>query len=308
MPRVDNPESPIVGKLQGLHLFHFDAAPCAQRVRFALAEKGLMRGREVTFDADDEPACRGEPGVWTSRIVSLIKKDQLSETYAKIQPNLVVPALVHDGALYTESMDIIAYIDETFGGEPLIPKDDDAHMADVQRLTEFGKSLHRSIRFVTFRWGLGRLGRLNSKEETQLKALVNKGGDGEKLVEFYERYDRNEIEDSVYRQHLEALGDGFTMLEDRLSDGRSFIAGATLTVADVIWAMKTLRLDECGYPFEKLYPGVHGWFKRVTKRPAFKSGVMGKHRGMNLAFRVKSRVENALGIGLEKAAIQVSQA
>ena len=39
MPRIDHPKSPLVPKLQGLHLFHFEGAPCAQRVRFALAER-----------------------------------------------------------------------------------------------------------------------------------------------------------------------------------------------------------------------------------------------------------------------------
>jgi len=301
MPRVDNPLSPIVAKIEGLHLFHFDMAPCAQRVRFALAEKGLVRGREVRFDADDKEACRGEVGAWTSRIVSLKTKEHLSEAYAKIQPNLVVPALVHDGVLYTESMDIIAYIDKTFGGEPLIPTADADRLKEIHKLTDLGKSLHRSIRFVTFRWGLGRLGKLNSEEEAQLKALVRKGNDGEKLVEFYERYDQNEIEDSIYQGHLDALAEGFALLEAKLEDGRNFITGNTLTMADVIWAMKILRLDECGYPFKKHYPAVYNWFGRIRDRPAFKTGVMAKHQGMNLAFRVKARAENLLGIGLEKA-------
>ncbi len=301
MPRIDNTLSPLVPKLEGFHLFHFDGAPCAQRVRFAIAEKGLRRGREVKFDADDLKSCESEEGAWTSRIVSLIKKDHMSDFYARIQPNLVVPALVHDGVLYTESMDIVAYIDETFGGEPLVPKHNEPLMAEVQQLTELGKSLHRSIRFVTFRWGLGRLGMLNKKEEEQLKALVKQGNDQEQLVDFYVGYDRKAISDDVYQTHLDALAAGFTLLEKRLGEGRSFVAGNTLTMADVIWAMKVLRLDECGYPFSKCYPAVYEWFQRIEKRPAFQTGVMAKNRGFNRAFRFKSRVENMFGIGLEKA-------
>ena len=301
MPRIDNPTSPIVPKLEGMHLFHFDGAPCAQRVRFALAEKGLDRGREVIFNADDEQACRGEDGAWVSRIVSLIKKDHLTAAYSKIQPNLVVPALVHNGVLYTESMDIVRYIDETFGGDPLLPLGNIELRRDVDQLTELGKELHRSIRFVTFRWGLGRLGKLNPAEETQLRSLFTQNNDGEKLIEFYEKYDNNTIDDSIYQHHLAALADGFTTIESRLVDGRAFITGTTLTMADVIWAMKTLRLDECGYPFNEMYPAVHDWFNRIIARPAFRAGVMGKHSAMNLAFRIKSRTENLLGIGLAKA-------
>ena len=107
MALVEQPESPIVSKLKGVHLFHYDGAPCAQRVRFALHEKGLVRGREVRFDADDAASCAAQPGAWVSRQVSLVKKEHLTEAYSKIQPNLVVPALVHDGRLHIESMEII---------------------------------------------------------------------------------------------------------------------------------------------------------------------------------------------------------
>jgi glutathione S-transferase len=217
----------------------------------------------------------------------------------------VVPALVHDGVLYTESMDIVRYIDETFGGDPLLPVDNNELRSDVEQLTDLGKALHRSIRFVTFRWGLGRLGKLNSAEETQLRSLVSQNsdgdGDGEKLIEFYEKYDSGTIDDGIYQHHLAVLADGFATIESRLGDGRAFITGSTLTMADVIWVMKTLRLDECGYPFKTMYPAVYDWFNRIIARPAFRSGVMGKHSAMNLAFRIKSRIENLLGIGLANA-------
>ena len=121
MALVEQPASPLVGRLRGVHLFHFGGAPCAQRVRFALHEKGLARGREVRFDDEADAACAGEDGAWVSRTVSLIKKDHLTPAYAAIQPNLVVPALVHDGRLHLESMEIIEYLDEAFGGTPLVP-------------------------------------------------------------------------------------------------------------------------------------------------------------------------------------------
>jgi glutathione S-transferase len=304
MPRIENPLSPIVGKLEGIHLFHFDGAPCAQRVRFALAEKGLRRGREVGFDVHTPEACAAEEGAWISRIVSLIKKDHLSATYAQIQPNLVVPALVHDGVLYTESMDIVEYIDDAFGGDRLVPTGDPALVADVRSLTQTGKELHRSIRFVTFRWGLGRLGRLNAKEEEGLRAMLRDTGDEEQLVSFYEGYDKNEIPQSVYVEHLNKLGDAFKALDRRLDDGREFLTGDTLTMADVIWAMKVLRLDECGYPFSKCFPNVHAWFRRIANRPSFRSGVMGKHRAMHTAFRIKAGVEKLLAVGLERVVLK----
>ncbi|MFK8047050.1 MAG: glutathione S-transferase family protein [Halioglobus sp.] len=304
MARVENPKSQLVQKLKGLHLFHFDGAPCAQRVRFALHEKGLTRGREVKFDADDTASCQGEEGAWVSRQVSLVKKEHLTEAYAHIQPNLVVPALVHDGVLHIESMEIIEYLDDAFGGEPLVPKHDPELLADAQALTQLGKNLHRSIRFVTFRWGLRGLGRLNSKEEKQLKAMLEGGEDGEKLASFYGGFDSKTIPDEVYIGHLEGLNKAFQEHEQRLGDGRPFLTGETLTMADVIWAMKTLRLIECGYPFAQCFPNYSAWFERVSSRPSFREGVMGKHQLMSKAFRAKATLENVLGIGLKREVLK----
>ena len=302
--RVENPQSPIVGKLQGVHLFHFDGAPCAQRVRFALHEKGLMRGREVPFDAQDPASCAGEVGAWVSRQVSLVKKQHMSATYAQIQPNLVVPALVHDGELHIESMDIIEYLDAAFGGDPLVPRHDPALMADAQALTDRGKQLHRSIRFVTFRWGLRGLARLSAKEEQQLQALLKDAADGEKLLSFYAGYDNQSIPESVYVEHLEQLNAAFAQQEQRLQDGRSFLTGDALTMADIIWAMKTLRLRECDYPFEQLFPAYTAWYQRIAARPSFQHGVMGKHKLMSAVFRAKANVEHLLGIGLKREVLK----
>ncbi len=302
--KIENPDSPIVRKLEGVHLFHYDGAPCAQRVRFALHEKGLVRGREVRFDAEDAASCAGEEGAWVSRQVSLVKKEHMTETYSKIQPNLVVPALVHDGELHIESMDIVAYLDEAFGGTPLVPRHDPELMADAQALTDLGKDLHRSIRFVTFRWGLRGLARLSNKEETHLKALLKDAKDGEQLISFYEGYDKQSIPDAVYVEHLEKLNTAFREHEQRLQDGRTFLTGNDLTMADIIWAMKTLRLIECDYPFDELFPAYAAWFKRIAERPSFREGVMGKHKVMSSAFRVKANIEQLLGIGLKKEVLK----
>ncbi|WP_170287234.1 glutathione S-transferase family protein [Halioglobus maricola] len=300
MALIEHPRSPIAGKLEGVHLFHYDGAPCAQRVRFALHEKGLSRGREVKFDAGDPVSCAGQQGAWVSRQVSLVKKDHLTEAYALIQPNLVVPALVHDGRLHIESMDIVEYLDEAFGGAPLVPKNDTAVMEDATGLTRLGKELHRSIRFVTFRWGLRGLARLSKEDEEQLRDLLKNGNDTEQLVNFYEGYDRQSIPETIYEEHLEKLNAAFRDHEHRLSDGRDFLTGSDLTMADVIWAMKTLRLIECGYPFEQCFPLYFAWFQRISQRPSFREGVMGKHRLMSSAFKFKARLENLLGIGLKR--------
>ncbi len=305
MPLIEAPTSPIPAQLRGLHLFHFDGAPCAQRVRFALGEKGLGRVREEKFDAVSPTAIAAADGGWVSRIVSLVKKDHLSQTYAQIHPNMVVPALVHDGKLYLESMDIIAYLDATFGGTQLIPTNPVLKAATMRRVEE-AKELHKSIRYVTFRWGLGRLAMLNSKERSQLTELAKQGDDDENLVEFYAGYSTRTIPDAVYQSHLEKLYAAFQNLDQELKDGRTFLMSDELSIADAFWSMKILRLLECGYPVEEQHPDLHRWYQRVYSRPSFQSEVMGKNRLTNRAFRVKAGIETLLGIGLKQAVNSVA--
>lgn len=305
MPKIEHPASRIPGALEGLHLFHFDGAPCAQRVRFALGEKGLPRGREVRFDSVEPSAVEGEDGRWVSRVVSLIKKDHMTQTYAEIHPNMVVPALVHDGSLFLESMDIIAYLDDAFGGAPLIPKDPTMRDATMRRV-EQAKELHRSIRFVTFHWGLGRLAMLNPKERRQLAELVRQGGDGERLVEFYDGYSTRSFPESVYLEHLRKLHAAFRELDAELGDGRQFMMSDDVSIADAFWSVKVLNLLQCGYPVQAHHPRVHSWYQRIEKRPSFQNEVMGKNRLLNRAIRMKAQLKTLFGSGLKQAVEQLA--
>lgn len=300
MPLIEAPQSPIVAQLQGLHLFHYDGAPCAQRVRFALGEKGLARGREVRFDAATPESLRGEQGRWVSRVVSLVKKDHMTAAYARIHPDMVVPALVDDGRLYLESMDIIEYLDQRYGAPMLIPEDGNARAATMS-LVEQAKALHLSLRYVTFHWGLGRLAMLNSKERERLKALANQGADGENLVTFYDAYSQRTIPERVFEMHLMNLHRAFQALDSQTGDDRAYLMGDELTIADVFWSMKVLRLIETGYPFATRHPRLYEWYERVYARPAFQQEVMGKNRINNRLFRAKAGIENTFGIGLSQA-------
>ena len=175
------------------------------------------------------------------------------------------------------------------------------HQYQPQRLKT---ALHRSIRFVTFRWGLRGLARLSKNDEKKLRDLLKNSNDAEQLVNFYEGYDNQSIPEAIYEEHLEKLNKAFRDHEQRLSDGRQFLTGDDITMADVIWAMKTLRLSECDYPFEQCFPRYFEWFQRISQRPSFKEGVMGKHRLMSSTFRAKAKLEHLLGIGLKREVLK----
>jgi glutathione S-transferase len=83
-----------------LELYHFNDSVCAQKVRVVLAEKGLE---------------------WVLHHVDLMKLENLEPSYLELNPQGVVPTLVHDGQVVTESTDIIEYLDDHFPEPPLRP-------------------------------------------------------------------------------------------------------------------------------------------------------------------------------------------
>ena len=83
-----------------LELYHSGLTTCSKQVRHCLHEKGLK---------------------YQSRYVELWRYENLSPEYLKLNPNGVVPTLVHDGKPVTESAVILYYLEDAFPQPPLLP-------------------------------------------------------------------------------------------------------------------------------------------------------------------------------------------
>jgi glutathione S-transferase len=60
---------------------------------------------------------------FVSHYVNLLKFEQHSPEFVKINPNGQVPVLIHNGAVITESTVINEYLEDVFPGVPLRPED-----------------------------------------------------------------------------------------------------------------------------------------------------------------------------------------
>lgn len=85
-----------------LELYHAGLTTCSKKVRLCLAEKGLD---------------------YRSHYLDLRKFEHHQPEYLAINPNGIVPALVHDGEPVLESMLINEYLDAVFPDVPLRPSD-----------------------------------------------------------------------------------------------------------------------------------------------------------------------------------------
>ncbi|HEL3813732.1 TPA: maleylacetoacetate isomerase [Stenotrophomonas maltophilia] len=88
----------------GIVLYTYWRSSAAYRVRIALELKGLA---------------------WDARPVHLVREggEQHLDAYRALNPQQLVPTLLHDGHALTQSLAIVEYLDERFPQVPLLPAD-----------------------------------------------------------------------------------------------------------------------------------------------------------------------------------------
>ena len=111
-----------------LELYHSINSVCAQKVRLALTEKELEAKEHLMT----------------------LRGDQFDPAYMKLNPNAVVPTLVHDGEPITESSVILYYLDETFPQRPLMPASPLARVKVRMFNKLIDEYVHNSCMILTF--------------------------------------------------------------------------------------------------------------------------------------------------------------
>lgn len=111
-----------------LELYHTVNSVCAQKVRIELAEKDLD---------------------WKSHQMTL-RGDQFDEAYLKLNPNGVVPTLIHDGRPVIESSVILYYLEDCFPDVRLMPEDPMARVTARLFNKFIDEYVHNACTVLTF--------------------------------------------------------------------------------------------------------------------------------------------------------------
>lgn len=112
-----------------IELYHNGMSVCAQKVRVALAEKGIpYTGHALDIRAGE---CR-------------------TAAYLALNPNGVVPTLVVDGKPIIESTIICEYIDDAYPGVPLRPADPIARAAMRWWTIKPDAGMHKAFGLLSF--------------------------------------------------------------------------------------------------------------------------------------------------------------
>jgi glutathione S-transferase len=231
-----------------LELYHNINSVCAQKVRIALKEKGQ--------DAIDH--------------ILTLRGDQNEPTYVILNPNGVVPTLVHDGQPIVESSLILYYIDDVFPDPPLMPKE--PRLRHRVRLYNklIDEYLHNACTIMTFATAF-RPNFLKMTRESWL-AEINKAP-----LKRRAEYKRSVIEhglDSEFvadalAQHRKLL----TWMADSLKEG-PYLAGDSFSNADCavipyILRLELLKLGGMWAP----YPTIADWWLRMRELPSVRAAI-----------------------------------
>ncbi len=234
-----------------LELYHNDMSVCAQKVRFALAEKGQA---------------------WTGHHLNLRAGDQQKPDYVKLNPMMVVPTLVHDGAVIVESTVIAEYVDDAFPGPPL--KSADPRERAKMRL--WTKQLDEGVHAAT-----GNISQAIAFRH-QYAAMMTPAQFDEYVNKIPDPVRRNRTRENVSKgvdspYFVDSLARYRRLLADidaALENG-PWLAGNDFSLADIGYAPYITRVDhlELRGLYEGRHPRIHGWYDRLKARAGYQEAL-----------------------------------
>lgn len=241
-----------------LVLYDSPGSPCARRVRITLLEKGLA---------------------WDTVVVDLSRMEQKKPEYLRINPNGVVPTLVHDAHAVYESNVITEYLDDVFPEVPLYPKDP-WERAQVKLWQSFELSLAKDYRPMMYQRLLGPMVRLTRTLDEALE-IARRSTTNPFDLEWERKVwsltvltpeEESSLAARLYRR--------VEVLEAALASS-DFLVGDRFTQAEIS-VFPRLRM----YPFvqlpiaEQRYPRVAAWMARLEQRSSFDASLFSAERGM----------------------------
>ncbi|MYZ47487.1 glutathione S-transferase family protein [Propylenella binzhouense] len=229
-----------------LELYNFAQSTCSLKVRIVLHEKGLD---------------------WEDRRLVSKNHDHLSDWYLKLNPNGVVPTLVHDGVPVIESSVIVQYLDEVFPAVPLV-SDDAVGRARMRAWLAFVDAVPTpAVRYPSFQFG-----GLRRKFETMTPEQFAENAKRRPLKSsFYEKMGQGGFPQADVDKALEDIRKTAARM-DRMFDesGGPWLLGERYTLADICVAPLIDRMEDLG--LAALWadrPRVAEWLAGIQARPAY---------------------------------------
>ena len=272
-PLTDFP-SPWAPK-KGIHLYHFPLSLDSQKVRQGLEEMDIN---------------------WQSHVILLPAQQQFSPSYARINSRCVVPTLVIDGRVTTDTVNILTHLSERFGvakngfNTPEHEREDVNYWVDKAASLFIEALTYGDVEGVKKPFPLGNVtehGRYHQSKIELLSRLIEKYQHDETLKLAYEKK-RAVIEvtrgaivtPSQLAAIVESTKVGLRDLEQQLSEGPfdsgGWLVSDALSLADIQWGVVLYRLRWLGLE-PLLWKGesrITSYADSLIARESFQRGVI----------------------------------
>jgi glutathione S-transferase len=227
-------------------LYNASQSICSHKVRFALHVKGQE---------------------FAEHKLDLFSGDQLTPEYLAINPNGLVPTLIHKGANIIDSLVIVQYLDELFPERsPLVPQDP-VMRARMRSLMAYIDEVPTSaVRAPSYNMAF--LVRFQSMPEDEFQAMAN----AKPLRrEFLLNFGRVGFPEKVYSEALDRLARSCVRMQAEIDDsGGPWFLGDEFTIADIAMMPVIVRLDDLG--LDHMWadkPAIPRWLEAIQAHPAY---------------------------------------
>ena len=235
-----------------LTLYHNDMSVCAAKVRMLLAEKGLA---------------------WDGIHLNLRAGDAHKPDYVKLNPNRVVPTLVHDGHPIIESNVICEYVEDVWPERSLRPSEPRNRAQMRLWMKQLDESIHAATGTVSTCIAF-RLQHLK-RDPDELRAWVAalEPARRERTKAALELGTKSPFFAAAVRR-LDKLA---ATMDDALQRG-AWLAGDEFSLADLVYASYMARFEQLGLgEMVTNRPRVLDWRTRLFARPSYKSEIEAWH-------------------------------
>jgi len=230
-----------------IDLYHNGMSTCSQKVRITLAEKGQE---------------------FTSHHFNLRARDQHNPDYVALNPNGVVPTIIHDGKVVYESAVIDEYLDTVFSSPSLRPNSPYECAKMRIWVKQLDEGLHAASATISaciaFRYQF-----MEGKTPDQLKKTLDGYVDPGKRARMTENVMKG-VDSSFFKPAIKRVIKMLDEMEMALQES-SWLAGGTYSLADIAFTPYVNRIFHLqqDWLFDSR-PNTEKWFGRVCERPSFK--------------------------------------
>ena len=203
---------------------------------------------------------------FTEQRLDLFAGDQLRLEYLELNPNGVVPTLVHDGHVMINSSVIMEYLEEVFGQEPRLVPEDPALRAAMRSLMRFIDEVPTpAIRVPSYQ--IAFLRHFQSMSEAAFLALA----ESKPLrKDFLLRMGQLGFPAAEVEQAEDRLRRGMRRMSEviRCHGGPWLLRD--LTLADIAIMPVLIRMEDIGMAsFWRDMPEIERWLDLIKQQPAF---------------------------------------